>query len=130
MERKEFVERAVRIVRRAAEFNENAKRKGLLALEGDIDADKLARRDIFEYGMRLFVDGTDLETLQKILSNLVAHETDEDAKRLKRMQCEAALGVWAGENTRVLSIKLLGFMKDSEKEDVDSRLFEDEGVWV
>lgn len=98
----EFYEEFYVIYRRAIDFAERARREGLLALEKDIFSDKAENRDIFEYGMRFVVDGTDKELIDKILSNIINQEKDDFSKTLKTIQKEAVLSIQSGDNPRIL----------------------------
>ena len=90
------------ILRRAMNFAEKARREGLLVLEEELDSEKADKRDIFEYGMRFVIDGTDKELIDKILSNIVNQEKDEFSKTLKNIQKEAVLSIQNGDNPMVL----------------------------
>jgi len=118
MERKEFVEQAAHIVRRAMAFSDKARREGLLALDDEIDVDGLRRRDIFELGIRLVVDGTDFKCIDKILSNMLDLERDELTKGLKTIQKEAALLIQDGMNTRLLLYTLFSYLGNDEMDEV------------
>jgi len=90
------------ILKRAINFAEKARREGLLALDKAIDSERADNRDIFEYGMRFIIDGTDRELVDKILSNIVDQEKDEFSKALKNIQKEAVLSIQNGDNPRIL----------------------------
>jgi flagellar motor component MotA len=81
------------LVARAFLLSDKVIREGLLAMEEMIDEDKYMQRDVFEYGIKLTVDGTDGEVINKILTNIVELETDKDKKLLKTMQKEAVLAI-------------------------------------
>jgi flagellar motor component MotA len=89
-------------MKRTLHYSEKARREGLLSLENFIDSDKVRNRDIFDYGLRFIVDGTEAELVDKTLSNIIKQEKDEQAVLLKTMQKEAVLGIQEGMNTRVL----------------------------
>jgi len=90
------------ILERAMSTSEAARREGLLALEESIDKDKAANRDIFDYGMLFVVDGVDYSFIDKILSNIIKQEKDENELLLKTIQKEAVLTIQKGENPRIL----------------------------
>jgi len=92
----------IEIIDRAMTFSKIARREGLLHLEERLDLEKVDSRDIFEYGMRFAVDGTDHELIDKILSNIVNQEKDEELKILKTMQKEAVLSLQRGDNSYIL----------------------------
>jgi flagellar motor component MotA len=102
MTRDKFVEKYYDIVKHAMAFSEKARREGLLALENELDQKKINNRDIFEYGMRFVVDGTGREIVEKILTNLVKQEQDENVHTLKTIQKEAVLAIEEGINPGIL----------------------------
>jgi hypothetical protein len=102
MERNEFVRRYRAILKEALYFSEKARREGILQLEDLLDENREKNRDIFMYGLRFMVDGTDGEVIDKILSNIVNQEEDEYIRLLKTIQKEAILSIQRGENTRIL----------------------------
>jgi hypothetical protein len=104
-----FIEAFYSIYERALGFSQMAKLNGILALEDIIDSEKVANRDIFEYGIHMFVDKIDRETIDKILSNIVAQEKDESLQLLKTIQKEAVLMIHAGENQRALALVLKSY---------------------
>jgi len=107
MNRKEFVEKYAQIVCLAAQFNEIARREGLLSLEDkleDMPAD--GDRDIFKYGIRFVVDGIDSSYINKIMTNLVNQEKDEEKRVLKTIQKEAVLLIQEGCNVNLMMATL------------------------
>lgn len=98
----EFVNKYTEIVGRALQCFEKARKEGLLALDEDLDQEKIEERDIFEYGLCFVVDGVDGELIDKILSNIIKQEKDEDMLILKNIQKEAILGIQGGLNFRML----------------------------
>jgi len=107
MTRKEFTEKYAQIVCLAAQLNEIARREGLLSLEDKLE-DMLADgdRDIFKYGIRFVVDGIDGAYIDRILTNLVNQEKDEDKRVLKTIQKEAALLIQEGCNVNLMMAML------------------------
>jgi flagellar motor component MotA len=126
MNRDEFVKKYYEIVRRAMEFSEEARREGLLALEGKFDHKKIDDRDIFEYGIRFVIDGTDQQFIDKILSNIISQEKDDNMRTLKTIQKEAVLRIQSGENPRMLYYLLNSYTDIPLRED---ELKEAYGVW-
>jgi flagellar motor component MotA len=102
MNHAEFVDRYVTMLESILNCSEKARREGLLALEEDLDEEKANGRDIFEYGIRFVVDGTDSVLIEKILSNIIAQEKDEYLRILKTIQKEAVLAIQEGLNPRIL----------------------------
>jgi flagellar motor component MotA len=89
----EFVKAFYAVFERAMFFLFKSRREGLLMLEESIDNEKADNRDIFEYGMRFVVDGTDSSLIDKILSNIIRQEKDECCALLKTIQKEAVLAI-------------------------------------
>jgi len=117
MNHDEFVKKYYDIVRRAMEFSEKARREGLLALEEKFDKEKIDDRDIFEYGIRFVIDGTDQEFIDKLLSNIINQEKDENTRALKTIQKEAVLRIQEGMNRRQLYAMLNSYTDISLRED-------------
>jgi flagellar motor component MotA len=110
MDKNEFVKEYRALVARSLSLVEKATNEGLLSLEEMIDEEKFIQRDIFEYGLRLVVDGLDYEIIERILTNIVGLEPDKDKKLLKTIQKEAVLGICAGTNQRTLLMTLNSFV--------------------
>jgi flagellar motor component MotA len=106
MSNDEYVKALHSIIERALIASEKARREGLLALEEFIDDDKADNRDIFKYGMRFVVDGTDNSFIDKILANIIKQEKDETQLLLKTIQKEAVLAIHEGENPVLLAALL------------------------
>jgi len=102
MNHAEFAERYVTFLENLMNCAEKARREGLLALEEDFDQEKIDERDIFAYGLSFVTDGTDSALIEKILSNIIAQEKDEQLRVLKTIQKEAVLGIQEGLNPRIL----------------------------
>ena len=113
MKRDEFIEKCCKTIAQAISFAEKARREGLLALEDvleDIETDE--NRGILKYGLRLVVDGTEKEFIDKVLTNIIEHEKDDYARRLKIIKKEAVLMILEGMNTRLIAIMLLSYLDD------------------
>jgi chemotaxis protein MotA len=114
MTKKEFNDAYAGFACKAILFAEKARREGLLALEEeleDYDEKFLGPRDIFKLGLRLVIDGTDKDFIDRILSNIVDQEEDPLKKRLKVVQKEAVLSIQSGTNPRLL-VYLLNSLTD------------------
>jgi flagellar motor component MotA len=98
-------------------LSKKARREGLLSLEDAIDQDKANERDIFEYGLRFVLDGTDVEIVDTVLSNIINQEKDEQLRLLKIIQKEAVWGIQMGTNPRILYTILNSFTGLSLNED-------------
>jgi flagellar motor component MotA len=132
----EFIEKYYDIAGRALTFSEKARREGLLAVEDILDQEKIDERDVFEYGLRFVVDGTDNEKIEKILSNIVKQEKDKYIYLLKTIQKEAVLMIQEGTNSRLLYAVLNSYtdltlkedkIKDSLENEAGMRLFREYG---
>jgi flagellar motor component MotA len=102
MNQAEFTSRYAQIAGHALEYAQIARREGLLALDDYLDSAKADERDIFEYGIRFVIDGVKRELIEKILSNIISQEPDEQMKTLKIIQKEAALMIQEGMNPRMV----------------------------
>ena len=102
MNRNEFVEKYQTIADKALQSVNKARTEGLLALDDTLDQEKIDARDIFEYGLRFVVDGTDSRDIDEILSNIINQEKDEQQRTLMDIQKKAVLGIQAGMNPRML----------------------------
>jgi len=102
MNRTEFVEKYNTIVGKALQSTIKARNEGLLALEDALDQEKVNARDIFEYGVRFVVDGTDGSYIDEILSNIINQEKDEQLRTLMNIQKRAVLCIEAGDNPRMI----------------------------
>jgi flagellar motor component MotA len=96
MERKEFEKAYNAIVNRALFCAEKARREGLLILEKEIDFEKCRKREIMEYGLGFVVEGCEQEFINKILTNIINQEAEDDKKILMSVQKEAVLSIASG----------------------------------
>jgi flagellar motor component MotA len=117
MNREEFVKRYYEIAKRALAFNEKAREEGLLALEDVLDLEKINKRDILEYGLRLSIDGTDQQVINDILSNIIEQEKDESMKKLKNIQKEAVRLIHSGAHPWIIQATLNSFTDLTLNED-------------
>jgi flagellar motor component MotA len=117
MTRDEFVEKYTEIVCRALHCHEKARTEGLLALEGEFYQEKIDARDIFEYGLQFTIDGIEGKIIDKILSNIIKQEKDEDMRTLKTIQKEAVLMIREGYNPRIFYQVLNSYTDITIKED-------------
>jgi len=103
MTRKNFIKKYAKIVSLTAQYNEIARREGILSLSDHfenlpVDND----RDIFKYGIRFAIDGTAPGIIDKILTNIINQEKDEEKRLLKFLQKEAVLMIQQGYNERIM----------------------------
>jgi flagellar motor component MotA len=105
----------VRFIKRAANLLEIAreKGKGLLALEKHLDRDAIAARDIFEYGLVFLIDDWNSECIEKVLSNLIEHETDPVQKNFAMAKKFAVMSIQNGDNPRILLEILCSYFDES-----------------
>ena len=102
MNRTEFVEQYNAIVGKALKSAKKARREGLLALEEVLEKEKIEGRDIFDYGLRFVIDGTEASYIDEILSNIINQEKDEQLRTLMIIQKRAVLSIQAADNLRPL----------------------------
>jgi len=121
MSNDEYVKALYAIIERALIASEKARREGLLALEEFIEDDKADNRDIFKYGMRFVVDGTDNSFIDKILSNIIKQEKDETQLLLKTIQKEAVLAIHEGVNP----VQLAALLNSYTNLPLDDPVFKD-----
>ena len=113
--------------RQALALSEKSRREGLLSLEEDIAKNeaKCEQRDVFFYGLRFAIDGTDKDIIDKILSNLINQEKDEYLHLLKTIQKEAVLSIQSGYNPRLLLVLLNSYTDIPLNDPVMKKIFED-----
>jgi len=124
MTRDEFISEYHKVSERAVYLSEKARREGLLAMEDEIDPDKIDRRDILELGLRFVVDGTDIEPIREIMSNLIIQEEDKYARLIKQIKAAAVISIHAGENVRILACKMNSFTDIAYTDDPVFQKFE------
>jgi len=113
----EFIAEYRKVSARAVFLSEKARSEGLLAIEDEIDSDKVNQRDIFEYGLRFTVDGTDNSIIRDLLENIIRQEEDKYTRLLMELKKEAVLSIQAGENTRITVYRLNSFTNMDLTED-------------
>ena len=84
------------IFERSLVFSIISRSFGLVSLENALDKKKCNQRDIFEYGMLLVLDGRPPEMIDKILTNIINLEMDNQKKLLKNMQKDVVLLIQQG----------------------------------
>jgi flagellar motor component MotA len=117
MTRNEFVQQYTDMVKNALYASKKARTEGLLALEEELDHEMVDSRDIFAYGIRFVIDGVDQQIVDKILSNIVSQEKDEQARILKTIQKEAVLAIQEGMSPRIVYALLNSYADISIKDD-------------
>jgi flagellar motor component MotA len=119
MNTEDFLREYNSIVERALLLSETARREGLLAIEEKREDQKYYQRDIMEYGITFVVDGCDSGLINKILSNIINLEKDEDKKKLKIIQKEAVMAIQEGLNPRDLLLLLNSYVDVDLKETME-----------
>ena len=106
-----FLEQLKYTLKKAYYLSLKSDKAGLLGLEDDIGYED-GREDIFNYGLQFVLNGTDPVFINKVLSNLIEHETDPKMKLLKTIQKEAVLGIQEGLNILYLMQLLISYVDD------------------
>jgi hypothetical protein len=111
MTKEEFKSQYNEILARALAVNEKRMRYGPKSLEENInyneslpalEKEKCGKKDPFEYGMRLMVDGKEAEEIEPVLDEVVNKETDSDKKKLLTIKKEAIMAIIREWNTRLV----------------------------
>lgn len=108
----------------AKRLSEKTRREGILSLEDEIeDFDD----ENFKMGLRLLVDGIDYNTTDEIFSNLISYEKDEFVNRMLTIQKRTILGLYRGENTRILYLVLKSYanLTPDENNEIDCLMLND-----
>jgi len=96
MNEKDFMVEYNAIFEQSIIFSIISRSIGLVSLENILDKNKYNQRDIFEYGMQLVLNGRPPEFIDKILSNIINLETENDKKTLKKIQKDVVLSIQQG----------------------------------
>lgn len=110
MNSEDFVKEYHEIAERALKLAEKARREGFLVIDELIDEDKYDQRDVMELGLRLVVDGLDSAFVDKVLTNIINLETDNEIKVLKTIKKEAVLSLQAGNHPRLMAVLLNSYV--------------------
>lgn len=122
-----FREKYLAILKLALEINKKALEGGVPSLQDEdfyASAAFGSNKDVFDYGIWLFVDGMDKAFIEKVLTNLIEQEKDEDEIRLKIIQKEAVLAIREGMNPIKLHILLNSYIDTPMRDDRDVALGE------
>jgi len=106
-----FLEQLKYTIKKAYYLSLKLMTSGFSELEDDIGYED-GREDIFNYGLQFVIDGADPAYINKVLSNLIEHETDPKMKLLKTIQKEAVLGIIDDLNTMYLIKLLISYVDD------------------
>jgi len=115
------------ILKRTLDFCEIIRFQGFFELEKHFDREKIDNRDIFEYGMSFALDGTDDSVIDKILSNIIKQEKNEQQIVLKTIQKEAVLLLHGFANPSRIAA-LLNSYTDIPLNDPEFRKITDESI--
>jgi flagellar motor component MotA len=130
MNNEEFKKGFYYILKRALFCSEITRRDGLLALEDVMDHEKAENRDIFEYGLRFIIDGTDGPLVDKILSNIINQEKNEMWFLLMTIQKDAVLQIQAGNNPRVIACCLNSYTNIPLNDPEFKKIIDDSDIGV
>jgi flagellar motor component MotA len=102
MDEIDFMKEYNAIFERSLLFSIVSRSMGLVSLKNLLDIKKYNQKDIFEFGMRLVMDGRIPELIDKILTNIINLETDKERKLLKNIQKDAVLSIQQGMSSEEL----------------------------
>ena len=122
MKKIKFTEKTAELAHKAYGLNIQARKENIYALCANNIKQNFSRANIFDYGLQLCTAGMETETLEKILSNLVNMEHDEEEKRFKTIQKEALLHIKSGRHPHFFLWYLISFLKKEELEEVKNIL--------
>jgi flagellar motor component MotA len=111
MNENDFMEEYNAIFERLLIFSIIASSMGLVSLENLLDKEKYNQRDIFEYGIRLVMDGRGPELTNKIFTNLINLEPDKERKILKNIQKDAVLAIQEGISPKDLMCVMNSYVR-------------------
>ena len=84
-------------IKRATEIHKIYREEGLLGLDKHLDNDRIVARDVFEYGLFLFVECWDYKDIDKVLTMFIACETDPVRKNFAMAKKEAVRMIYDSE---------------------------------
>jgi flagellar motor component MotA len=83
---------------------------GLAAVSDEFGGYQYNKNDLFEYGLRLVIDGKEPDLIQNILSNIINLETDNRVKLLKNIMKDAVLMIQQGADAKYLALLLNSYV--------------------
>jgi len=105
-----FKEEVEQICHRLITYAEIARRKGILALEGKLDQEKIAKRDLLETGLMLAVDGTERAEIKNYLDSWIEANCNNSVayydKILASVIKTGVLCIQEGYNPRIAEYKM------------------------
>ena len=114
----------IRFIKRAVSLNKISHEKSILALEEYLDHDAIAARDVFECGLLFVIMGWNWEYIEKVLSNLIGHETDPVKKNIAQAKKAAVLSIYGLDSPGMLITILCAFFDENISRDLE-KYFED-----
>ncbi|MCL2193388.1 MAG: hypothetical protein FWB78_08340, partial [Treponema sp.] len=134
--RPEVEREEVSMIKRAVEMSELARREGILVLEKHLDAEAIAAGDVLECGLSMIFiveNRFDLwarlnlciEYINATLDRLVERAIDLVQKKLTLAKKEAVLSIYAGENTRILTMKMLAYLDKDVAKAIEDEFLKD-----
>ena len=103
---KDFLENYNSIFERSISVLLKANAVGLVAVNDEFGGYQYNKSDIFEYGLRLVIDGKEPGLIQNILYNIINLETDNKTRLLKNIEKDAVLMIQQGANVKDLALLL------------------------
>jgi hypothetical protein len=103
MNKEEFRAEYDAIMARALAVCEKFRRAGLASLEKNIDKEKCEKKDPFEYGLRLAIDGKKPQEIEQILDEIINKEADGEGKLFMTIKKDAIAAIIQGWNTRLVA---------------------------
>lgn len=99
----------LRFIRRVMAISNILRTEGIFGLEKHLDYEGIKARDVFEYGLPFFFDDCCYEYIDKILTSLIAHETNPVRKNLALAKKDAVWRLYVRDNPRLIVARLLGY---------------------
>ncbi|MCL2722550.1 MAG: hypothetical protein FWD47_14565 [Treponema sp.] len=111
MNRDEFTAAYLDFAKLAIRLAQKARKEGISSLEENIDSEKVKELDIFHYGLRLVIDGTEPEIIVKMLLDIISQQKNikEYSYILKLIQMDAVLAIMSGYHPSYIYYKLNSF---------------------
>jgi flagellar motor component MotA len=106
----DFIDEYNAIFERSLVFSIISQSIGLVSLENLLDKRKYNKKDIFEFGMRLVMDGRASELINKVLTNIISLEENIEKKVLKNIQKDAVLSIQQGISQEELVLLLNSYV--------------------
>ena len=115
----------VRFIGRAIALSEVIRLDGLLALEKYLDYVGIAGRDVFEYGLPMVIDGWEFMDIDKILNNLISHESNPVRKNLALAKKDTIRLLQEGSNYLMLAATLSAYFDKAIAKEVNKKFLKE-----